>query len=127
MRVLEFLDGTLVVHRGAAMPVRALANTTYADSVAAFERTKSEGVVPFSTSSLDRFVRAATLADGGNEDVIVRGYDILAAVAQPDLARWSIVYNLSSAEEVYFRTGGNQAIRQRPISSMHDVVFYSII
>ncbi len=35
---IEFLDGKLVVHRGAAMPVRALANSTYADSVAAFER-----------------------------------------------------------------------------------------
>jgi penicillin V acylase-like amidase (Ntn superfamily) len=108
---LEFLDGKLVVHRGAAMPVRALANSTYADSVAAFERAKSKGEVPPSVSSLDRFVRAAMLAGQGNVDPIARGFEILASVAQPYFTRWSIVYNLS-AGEVYFRTDGHRAIRR---------------
>jgi penicillin V acylase-like amidase (Ntn superfamily) len=108
---VEFLDGKLVVHRGAAMPVRALTNSTYADSIAAFERAKSKGEVPTSTSSLDRFVRAAMRAGGGNADPIARGFEILTAVAQPDFTRWSIVYNLS-AGEVYFRTEGNPAIRR---------------
>lgn len=108
---VEFLDGKLVVHRGAAMPVRALANSTYADSVAAFERAKGKGEMPTTTSSLDRFVRAAMLAGGGNADPIGRGFEILAAVAQPYFTRWSIVYNLS-AGEVYFRTDGNRAIRR---------------
>jgi choloylglycine hydrolase len=109
--VLEFLDGKLVVHRGAAMPVRALTNSTYADSVAAFERARSKGEAPTSVSSLDRFVRAAMLAGGGNPDPIARGFEVLAAVAQPDFTRWSIVYDLS-AGEVYFRTEGNRAIRR---------------
>lgn len=108
---VEFLDGKLVVHRGAAMPVRALANSTYADSVAAFEGAKSKGEVPTSASSVDRFVRAAMLAGGGNADPIARGFEILASVAQPDFTRWSIVYNLSTGE-VYFRTDGNRAIRR---------------
>ena len=109
--VLEFLDGKLVVHRGAAMPVRALTNSTYSDSVAAFERAKGKGEMPTSVSSLDRFVRAAMLAGGGNADPIARGFEILAAVAQPDFTRWSIVYDLS-AREVHFRTEGNRAIRR---------------
>ena len=108
---LEFLDGKLVVHRGAAMPVRALANSAYADSVAAFERAKSKGEVPTSVSSLDRFVRAAMLAGAGNADPIARGFEILASVAQPYFTRWSIVYDLR-AGEVYFRTEGNRAIRR---------------
>jgi penicillin V acylase-like amidase (Ntn superfamily) len=108
---LEFLDGKLVVHRGAAMPVRALTNSTYSDSVAAFERAKAKGEMPKSVSSLDRFVRAAMLADGGNADPIARGFEILASVAQPDSTRWSIVYDLS-AGEVHFRTEGNRAIRR---------------
>lgn len=108
---LEFLDGKLVVHRGAAMPVRALTNSTYSDSVAAFERAKGKGEMPPSVSSLDRFVRAAMLAGGGNADPIARGFEILAAVAQPDFTRWSIVYDLS-AGEVHFRTEGNRAIRR---------------
>jgi choloylglycine hydrolase len=108
---LEFLDGTLVVHRGAAMPVRALTNSTYADSVAAFERAKGKGEVPTTVSSLDRFVRAAMLANGGTTDPITRAFDVLAAVAQPYFTRWSIVYDLS-AGEVHFRTEGNRAIRR---------------
>src|SRR6266700_6230996 len=114
---LEFLDGKLVVHRGAAMPVRALTNSTYSDSVAAFERARSKGEVPTSVSSLDRFVRAAMLAGGGNADPIARGFEILAAVAQPDFTRWSIVYDLS-AREVYFRTEGNQAIRRVALAGL---------
>ena len=108
---LEFLDGKLVVHRGAGMPVRALANSTYADSVAAFERARSKGEVPVTVSSLDRFVRAAMLAGGGNPDPIARGFEILASVAQPYFTRWSIVYNLSD-REISYRTEGNRAIRR---------------
>jgi len=107
---MEFLEGKLVVYRGEAMPVRALTNSTYADSVAAFERAKSKGEAPTSSSSLDRFSRGAMLATGGNADLIARGFEILAAVAQPS-TRWSIVYDLS-AREVYFKTEGNQAIRR---------------
>jgi choloylglycine hydrolase len=112
---LEFLDGKLVVHRGAAMPVRALTNSTYADSVAAFEKAKGKGEVPASVSSLDRFVRAAMLAGGGHADPIARGFEVLDAVAQPDFTRWSIVYNLG-AGDVYFRTEGNRAIRRFALS-----------
>jgi choloylglycine hydrolase len=115
---IEFLDGKLVVHRGAAMPVRALANSTYADSVAAFERAKSKGEVPPTVSSLDRFVRAATmLAGGGNADPIARGFEMIASVAQPYFTRWSIVYDLG-AREVYFRTEGNRAIRRLALAGL---------
>jgi len=114
---IEFLDGKLVVHRGAAMPVRALANSTYADSVAAFERAKSKGEVPPTVSSLDRFVRAAMLAGGGNADPIARGFEVLASVAQPYFTRWSIVYDLG-AREVYFRTDGNRAIRRLALAAL---------
>jgi len=67
---IEFLEGKLVVHRGAAMPVKALANSTYTDSVAAFERAKSKGEVPISSSSLDRFSRGAILASGATTCVL---------------------------------------------------------
>jgi penicillin V acylase-like amidase (Ntn superfamily) len=114
---VEFLDGKLVVHRGVAMPVRALANSTYADSVAAFDRAKSKGEVPPTVSSLDRFVRAAMLAGQGNADPIARGFEILASVAQPYFTRWSVVYDLS-AREVYFRTEGNRAIRRLGLAGL---------
>jgi penicillin V acylase-like amidase (Ntn superfamily) len=114
---LEFLDGKLVVHRGATMPVKALANSTYADSVAAFERAKRNGAMPLSVSSTDRFVRAAMLADRGDAGPIGRGFDILASVAQPHFTRWSVVYDLG-AREVHFRTEGNQAIRRLALAGL---------
>src|SRR5262245_17947348 len=114
---LEFLDGKLVVHRGAAMPVKALANSTYADSVAAFEKAKSDGVVPVTFTSLDRFVRGAMLAGQGKLESIDRGFEILGSVAQPHFTRWSVVYDLT-AREVHFRTEGNQAIRRLALSGL---------
>jgi choloylglycine hydrolase len=114
---LEYLDGKLVVHRGATLPVRALTNSTYADSVAALERARRAGEVPTSVSSLDRFVRAATLAGTGQGDPVARGFEVLASVAQPDFTRWSIVYDLG-AGEVHFRTQGNQAIRRIALASL---------
>ena len=62
--VIEFLDGKLVVYRGETLPVRALANSTYADSIAAFEAAKRTGEIPTSQSSLDRFVRGAMVVSG---------------------------------------------------------------
>jgi len=108
---LEFLDGKLVVHRGPAMPVRVLANSTYADSIAAFDRAKSKGEVPATVSSIDRFVRAAMLASGPATDPVARGFEILASVAQPHFTRWSVVYDLG-AGEVYFTTEENKAVRR---------------
>ena len=111
LAALEFLDGKLVVHRGVVMPARALTNSTYSDSVAAFERAKGKG--PDTDIGLvARSVRAGRmLAAGGNEDPIAPGFEILAAVAQPGFTRWSIVYDLS-AGEVHFRTEGNHAMRR---------------
>jgi len=114
---LEYLEGKLVIHRGADLPVRALTNSTYADSVAAFERARRAGEVPSSRSSLDRFVRAATLAGAGRGDRVARGFEVLASVAQPDFTRWSIVYDLG-AGEVHFRTQGNQAIRHIALAKL---------
>jgi penicillin V acylase-like amidase (Ntn superfamily) len=107
---IEFLDGTLVVHRGETLPVRALANSTYADSVAAFEAAKRTGEMPTSGSSLDRFVRGAMLASGDG-DPMARSFAVLAAVARPGFTRWSIVYDLE-AGDVYFKTDINEAIRR---------------
>jgi len=114
---LEYLDGKLVVHHGAALPVRALTNSTYADSVAAFEQARRAGNVPASRSSLDRFVRAAVLAGAGQADPLGRGFEVLASVAQPNLTRWSIVYDLG-AGEVHYRTDGNNAIRRITLASL---------
>ncbi len=115
--VVEFLDGKLVNHRGQSLPVRALANSTYDDSLAALRAATGRTELPASASSLDRFVRAAVLARGATADPIARGFEILAAVAQPGFTRWSIVYDLG-AGELHFRTDGNAAIRHVALSGL---------
>jgi penicillin V acylase-like amidase (Ntn superfamily) len=114
---VEFLEGKLVVHRGTTMPVKALANSTYASSVAAFQDARRAGSVPTSRSSLDRFVRASMLAGTGGGDPITRGFEVLASVAQPGFTRWSIVYDLS-AREIHFRTDGNPSIRRVALAGL---------
>ena len=108
--VVEFLDGRLVVHRGATLPVRALANSTYDESVRAYESAKTAGAVPASRGSLDRFVRGALLAKAPG-DPIARGFTVLASVANPGRTRWSVVYDLA-ARVVSFRTDTNASVRR---------------
>lgn len=113
--VVEFLGGKLVVHRGETLPVRALANSTYAASLAAFQAARKDGRTPESPASLDRFVRGALLASGEG-DPVARGFALLASVAHPLLTRWSIVYDLG-AGDIYFKTDTNEAIRHLRIGA----------
>ncbi len=116
--VIEFLEGKLVIYRGETLPVRGLANSKYVDSLAAFEAAKKTGEIPISESSLDRFVRGAMLISGDG-DPIARSFATLAAVASTTgetRTRWSIVYDLG-ANELYFRTDRNEAIRRFTVTS----------
>ena len=115
--VVEFLGGQLAIRRGADLPIRALANSTYADSLAAMDAAARRGDVPRSVSSLDRFARAAAMARSAGPDPIGRGFEILASVAQPDFTRWSVVYDLG-AREIHYRTDGNRAIRHIPLAGL---------
>ncbi len=114
--VIEFLAGRLVVHHGAGLPVRALANNTYEESLLAYDAAKRRGEVPAARGSLDRFVRGAMLAQG-NGDPIARGFEVLAAVANPGFTRWSVVYDLA-ARVVHFRTDSNPEIRRLALGGL---------
>jgi choloylglycine hydrolase len=116
--VIEFLKGKLVVHRGESLPIKALTNSEYAESLAALDAAKRAGKKPISESSLDRFVRGATLIDG-ESDPITRSFAALAAVALTTgetRTRWSLVYDLR-ASEIYFKTDTNEAIRRLSVTS----------
>jgi len=114
--VIEFFAGRMVVHRGADLPVRALANNTYDESVRAYDAAKRRGEVPASRGSLDRFVRGAMLSEGKG-DPIARGFEILASVANPGYTRWSVVYDLA-ARVVHFRTDSNPEIRRLALGGL---------
>jgi choloylglycine hydrolase len=91
---IEYLGGQLVVHRGASLPAAVLTNDSYSRSMAHLRQFAGFGGtrgMPRSTSSLDRFARAAMLMNG-SEASVDGVFDILANVAQP-ITRWSVVYD----------------------------------
>lgn len=93
---IEFLDGQLVAHRNGSLPVAALANDRYADSLA---RMKS--------GANDRFARAAKgLASATTID---GAFALLEHVAQPS-TRWSIVYDIRN-RAIAWRTQENRERR----------------
>lgn len=66
---IEFLQGKLVVHRGASLPSAVLTNDTYASSLSHLQQFSGFGgsrPAPLSASSLDRFARASMMLRAGD-------------------------------------------------------------
>lgn len=89
---IEFLDGRMVVHRGA----NVLANDPYTASVARMKK-----------GAMDRFARATGGLSGAT--TIDGAFALLDEVAQPN-TQWSIVYDVPK-RSVYWRTAKNRARR----------------
>lgn len=117
---IEFLAGKLVCHRGDKMPVKALANSTYEESLAHMQRNESNAALSTSMSSLDRFVRAGMMAKSykpnAAKSVIDFAFDILRNVAQGSHTQWSIVYDVQNLA-VHFFTNQAQQVRHVNLQS----------
>ena len=99
---IEFLDGKLVVTKGA----KTLANHSYADSRAYAE--KHRGQLPKGEGSLERFTRAQALASAprpATGELPTQAFAILDDVRQggSDPSQWNIVYE-PGKRRVWFRT-----------------------
>ena len=118
---IEYLDGELVTHSGTTLPVSVLANDRYDESVAYLRNFTGFGgnqpVPNSSTSSLDRFVRAASMIRTTSTvaDPVARAFAILDSVRQSN-TRWSIVYD-PAAGVVRYRTNLDRTIRSISFSS----------
>ncbi len=105
--VIEFLQGKMVYHTGESLPVAALTNHRYEDSVIAWREDKADG------DSLARFATAADRVTGfeptSAESAVDAAFDTLAAAARHDTA-WSIVFDPANLQ-IHFRTNSNPQIR----------------
>ncbi|MBW1781923.1 MAG: linear amide C-N hydrolase [Deltaproteobacteria bacterium] len=118
--VIEFLNGERVYYTHETLPIKALANSTYAKSMAYLKRHKGFGGnqdMLFGSQSLDRFARAAKMlkmCDTKTQTIPIHyAFGILADVANPTISwgtKWSIVYDIQHLK-VYFRTFTNKQIR----------------
>lgn len=117
---VEFLGGKPVVHTGADLPARALANHTYEQSLAFRETNRANPSALRGKGSLQRFSRAADRADrfaaGQAGNPVEYAFETLADVAQGAYTQWSIVYDLK-AGRVHWRTQRNPRIRSVSLSA----------
>ena len=115
----EWLDGKLALAGGNSMPAPTLTNSTYEESaqyLETFEGFGGTNEIPGSSSSLDRFVRASSLAvEKANGDVPGAAFSILESVAQGDFSKWNIVYDLEK-RVVHFRTLASPAVKSVALS-----------
>ena len=112
---IEFLEGRLVVHRGATLPVRVLTNDRYDRSVEALEQQRAASdrpSPPGDASSLSRFMRAAALLQPSapGQRSAADAFAVLDAVAQKGATHWQIVYELRPGI-VRYRTAANRDLR----------------
>jgi choloylglycine hydrolase len=108
---VEFLDGKLVAHTDATLPVPVLTNSTYEEALSFLNARR--GRVPGGSGSRERFARAAnrleTLKRSAPEQSVRALFDVLADVAQEN-TRWSIVYD-QTARAIHFRTDVHRPLR----------------
>ncbi len=114
------LNGKLVIHAGNRLPVRAITNNTYADSIR--HRTKwlktirkkskrgDHDGLPQDTGSLSRFLRAAHAASRKyppKTDLVAEAFAVLDSVLMGDYSKWQIVYE-PRLGRVHFRRPGDK-------------------
>ena len=116
---MEWLNGKLISHTGKNLSIKVLTNSTYTESIAFLKRHKGFGedqLISNSSSSLDRFIRAANMIKNHDPKTqtspVDYAFDILANVANPSASwgtKWSLVYDIKN-RMFYFRTNKNQNI-----------------
>ncbi|HEX3625215.1 MAG TPA: hypothetical protein VH280_07310 [Verrucomicrobiae bacterium] len=114
---IEFLGGTMRVHRGKDLPWHALANDSYLSEEAYLKaHPQHDDTKPLTnTDSLPRFCRAAMRAadfqpaeDPGHD--IAYAFNTLNQVRQGQYTVWQIVYDVSD-RKIYWRTRSNRKER----------------
>lgn len=107
---IEFLHGKLVVHRKDRLPVTALANSKYSDSLAylkSHEGFGGQAPITRGESSLKRFVFASKMLrdfrQKPQKSMVDYAFKTLDSVKQAASTQWSIVYDLN-ALRVYYHT-----------------------
>lgn len=110
--VIEFLEGKMVVYTGETMPVMALTNSRYAESLDYWK--KGVAPEPDKYKSFTRFILAANMVReygaGASGPPVDYAFDILSQVSQPFKTKWSIVYDQNNLR-VHFITETNKKIR----------------
>jgi penicillin V acylase-like amidase (Ntn superfamily) len=108
--VIEFLNGKMICYKGNDLPLNALANSTYDESVSCYKVNCGTQTNP----SLQHFCKAASQTREDtfkpNESIIDHAFNTLNSVSQQLFTKWSIVYDVTSMR-VYFKVYETPVIR----------------
>lgn len=114
--VVEFLDGKAVIRTGRDLPYAALANDTYARSLAFAEKAAVGNSEATGSGSLSRFTRAALAQQSRRaSDPVADAFATLADVAQASRTQWSIVYD-TAKRTVHWHTRGNFIVKSADLT-----------
>lgn len=122
--VIEFLGGKMVCHTGKTLPVAALTNNTYEESIDAWKKESQRGFLgklfskPERNPSLLRFKIAANRVhkfDSEKSEPAVKYALATLEMASGQKVRgspthWSIVFDVQN-QRIYFRTSVNPQVR----------------
>jgi choloylglycine hydrolase len=111
---IEFLEGETVIHAGGSLPVAALANSTYQDSIQAWQEAAEElAQMEDRVNSLRRFAIAASAVTdfrpSDSEAAVRQAFEVLGQ-ASNEWTAWTMVFDPENLE-VYFRSRWNSKIR----------------
>jgi choloylglycine hydrolase len=114
--VIEFLEGKMVYYTGKTLPVAAITNNTYEESVRAWqagEALTGDSLIRFGTAA-DRVTDFQAMK---SERAVEYAFDTLKQASHPFLTVWSIVFDPQNLR-VYFRTKWNNDIRYVDFSKL---------
>jgi len=121
--VIEFIEGEMVVHTDETMPVKALTNNTYEESIDSWKKSRwwmfwklLERI--FWKSSLTRFQIAAdrvkSFNENGKDKAVEYAFDTLEKTrdegAESNPTQWSMVFDTENLQ-IHFHTRTNPEIR----------------
>ena len=115
---IEFLDGELVAHTGADLPVSVLSNSPYSEVLSQWQIHRGSGDYEWMDGSAQRFCIAAdrvTEFDGTSaREGVTYAFQTLQAVAgqrfSEHTSQWSLVFD-TGALRAYFKTHDNRTRR----------------
>ena len=121
---IEFLKGAMVCHRGESLPLHALANDPYADSLAYARAHTLPEKLPARLKDLSSYARfncaaarASRFRPTSPDKDLAYAFATLDQVAQGDFTVWSIVYDVK-ARKIHFKTHKNRDTRVLDLAAL---------
>jgi penicillin V acylase-like amidase (Ntn superfamily) len=118
---IDFVDGKVVVHQGAAMPVPGLFNALYEREVELSRYFKGFGGLYEPTlkdPKVPRFVKTAVMLRDykPTQNAVDYGFKILENIFVTEIADWSVIFDVRK-QTVYFKTSLNPKIKHFAIDA----------